>query len=104
MISIKIQKRLMFIPYINVLVLFFWLYNWFHMKWGNAVAIKGSVISVVAIFAPDIIRDIIIPYLPAVNGAIWTFLINYVSLLAMSFGLIRLQVNLLNKQEKDTSV
>jgi len=102
MISIRLQKRLMFIPLINGLILFFWLYNWFRMNWGNAAAIKAFLILVVSAFLPSIIRDAVASVLPVFNSDIWSFLISYISFLAMSFGLIRLQVNLLKENSEDS--
>ena len=104
MITIKLQKRFMFIPLINGSILFFWLYNWFYMKWGNVAAIKAMVILLVSAFLPKIIWNAIASVLPGFETDKWLFLISYISFLAMSFGLIRLQVSLLNKQGKDTNV
>ena len=98
MISIRFQKIWKFIPLLNGLVWWFFYINCWKMKWGNIAALKALLIAVATVFVPGILWVVIESEFSIANGDFWLRAINYLSALAMGFGLIRLQENLLKKE------
>ena len=89
MISLRIQRILSFIPYLNALVLFLWLYNFGKSRKGPKVLFKSLLVAwgaalpwvILLIVLSKIIPDGAV--LPAINLAY-----SYLVLLSVATGLI----------------
>lgn len=92
-INIKTQKIILFIPYINVLILFFWLYNYYILQVENKVFFKSLMILFFRIFIfviPQIILSKILGENSQINNIISKILI-YIIPLSFGDGLIKHQ-------------
>ncbi len=98
-ISIKVQKILMFIPFINVFGLFIWLYNFISNSKKPTVFAK-SLLIIFASTIPLVIIQIILTKLfsnSAVFVSVLGYIFTYLIPLSMDFFLIKYQRSLSEK-------
>ena len=93
LISLRTQKIIMFIPVINIFVLFIWLYNYSKFPSNSKIFIK-SLLYVFAVFIPmGIIHSILFNILSEYKIAttILNFIVIYYIPLAVGYVLIKYQ-------------
>lgn len=89
MISVKVQKYIVFIPFVNCLILFIWVYNYGKMKNDFKVFAK-SLLIIGAIGLPLTMIQIIVTNLFG-TAHILDLLMVYVTPLLIGLGLIQYQ-------------
>lgn len=92
-ISLRTQKIVMFIPYINCINLFIWVNNFFCMKYSNRIAAKSILIILTSIL-PLLFLEITVSRLFPELEKIITLLGSYFLPLLMGLGLIKFQQTL----------
>lgn len=93
MISIELQKRLLYIPIINLSVLFIYYYNALMMKVSTATLLKGGVVAVITV-APIVAIQLLISQVAPDFSTFSGYLVIYFAPLAIATGLIRYQEKL----------
>ncbi len=85
MISLKFQKIILFIPFLNAAILLFFVYNTMKANWIGKKFILGLGISFLAAFSPTVLYRILL-LLPL--NTIWQNILNfaYVYMLCLSTG------------------
>ena len=102
-ISITTQQKIMFIPYINWLNTFIWLYNYHCAKYSLIIALKSIVIEV-SCLAPFLLIEIFTSrFFPDIEHIV-AGLNSYFMPLSLSWALIKfqkkLEINPRKNQEK----
>lgn len=92
-ISTKVQRKLMFIPYVNTLVMFIWLYNCRKAKMNMTVFMK-SLLLIFAVVIPSAIVQVVISKLFPNIGGISACIMSYLTSLLIAYCLIRFQEQL----------
>lgn len=94
--TIQLQKRLMFIPYVNIFNLFIWLYTCIQYFKVWEVLSKTAFILVSTFLPAFVFQFIVSDYFPLLANAL-SYIVAYVGPTVMSYRLILLQEKLLTK-------
>ncbi len=92
-ISLDTQKKLMFLPFINLFNLFIYLYNCTCVDIPIGKTLKGGFWALVSVLPIMTIQFVLYTYVPAV-GNITGYMVMYFGPMLMSFVLIRYQDSL----------
>lgn len=92
-VSIKTQKILMFIPFVNALIWFIWLYNCIKMKVSTAAFMK-SLLRMFAVIIPLAMVQLVLSKVFPDTSDILGYIMMYLAPLSMAFCLIRFQERL----------
>ncbi len=99
-VSVKTQKKLMFIPYVNALVPFIWVYNCRKTETDTAVFLQ-SLLHVFAAAIPLMVVQVVLSKLFPSIGGILACIMSYLAPLAIACCLIRFQERLNSSGDAD---
>ena len=95
-VSIETQKKLMFLPWLNILNLFIWSYNFLCMKYPFSVACK-SIALFLGCSLPLFLLEVALTYIFPSSKLVISFIGSYLVPLCTSFAFIRMQEKLEHK-------
>ena len=92
MVPLKLQKIILFIPYINAFILLIYVYNTVRAKWSRKKFLMGVLLSFM-IMLPIIVLNRLMVFVPLGEflRALWNFVYIYAIGIAIGVVLIRQQ-------------